>query len=299
MQIFKVSNSVESFFIFHIYHKKSNRDGISQTTLQRFYQAKIQVDKPFLLLGDLNLHHPCWNPMIQSPSPQATELHDYLRKNRARLLLDSEVIEELAISEKDADKVAALQEIILKAAEDPIPKSKPSSCSKSWWNEELTNLRREYHSAKRKAKKSWLQEDLESARIKRNHYFRSISSIKKQHWEKFLAEAKDKRFFKAYSYSNPKHSQNSLIPTLKHLSSQGEEIVATSFADKCEALIYNLFPKADADADSQTFSHGNPYTSVSDPFLSPRSTSDPFYPLEEIIQAVPDKKTAPGWDDID
>ncbi|KAI1001449.1 hypothetical protein K3495_g6752 [Podosphaera aphanis] len=49
-----------------------------------------------------------------------------------------------AISKKDADKVAALlQEIILKAAEDSIPKSKPSSYSKSWWNEELTNLRRE------------------------------------------------------------------------------------------------------------------------------------------------------------
>ncbi|KAI0993925.1 hypothetical protein K3495_g14260 [Podosphaera aphanis] len=304
MQIFEVSNFMESFIIFHIYHEKSNRDGISQATLQRFYQVKIQVDKPFLLLGDLNLHHQWWNPMIQSPSPQATELHDYSRKKRARLLLDPEVVEEFggtfhrsnsrstsiinlafvasfqtiewdhwrhgentrfdheiilfqsfkfpppspseqgpclpprfntkkanwdsikrnlsyleprftntllqAISgkdaDKDADKVAGLlQEIILKAAEDTIPRSKAFSYSKSWWNEELSNLRRQYHSAKRKAKKSWLQDDIESARVKRNHYFRSISHVKRQHWENFLSEAKDKSLFKAYSYSDPKY----------------------------------------------------------------------------------------------
>ncbi|KAI0994863.1 hypothetical protein K3495_g13318 [Podosphaera aphanis] len=213
--------------------------------------------------------------MIQSPSPQATELSDYLWKNRARLLLDPEVTKEFggtfhrnnsrstsiidlavvagfqtiqwdhwrygestgsnhevilfqsskftpptpseqgpclpprfnhkkanwdlfkrnlssleskftnsllqAVSEKDADKVAGLlQEIILKAAEDSIPRSKPSSHSKSWWNEELSNLRRKYHSAMRKAKKSWLQEDIKSARVKRNLYFRSISHVKTQ-----------------------------------------------------------------------------------------------------------------------
>ncbi|KAI1007438.1 hypothetical protein K3495_g784 [Podosphaera aphanis] len=78
IQIFEGSNSIESFFIFHIYHEKSNRD----------------VNKPFLLLGDLNYHHPWWNPIIQSPSPQATELHDYLREKRERFLLDPEVIEE-------------------------------------------------------------------------------------------------------------------------------------------------------------------------------------------------------------
>ncbi|KAI1006638.1 hypothetical protein K3495_g1583 [Podosphaera aphanis] len=89
---------------------------------------------------------------------------DLFKKNLSSLESNFTHFLSQAISEKDADKVAALlQEIILKAAEDSIPKSKPSSYSKFWWNEELKNLRREYHSAKRKAKKSWLQEDLESA----------------------------------------------------------------------------------------------------------------------------------------
>ncbi|KAI1003617.1 hypothetical protein K3495_g4593 [Podosphaera aphanis] len=71
---------------------------------------------------------------------------------------------------------------------------------------------------------------------------------------------------------------------------------------------------ADADADALPFSYVNPHISTSDPFLSPRSTplpdnskSDPSsspwsWPdltLEEIIQAVPDKKTAPGGDGVD
>ena len=57
MQLFEVTTSSERFFIIHIYNEKSTVAGVSHTTLQRLYETNLQVEMPFLLLGDLNLHH--------------------------------------------------------------------------------------------------------------------------------------------------------------------------------------------------------------------------------------------------
>ena len=78
MQIFDVTGPEECFQIIHIYNEKSTCHEQSTTTLERFFQAQLPVKKPFLLLGDLNLHHPWWNPLVRTPIAQAVELADYL-----------------------------------------------------------------------------------------------------------------------------------------------------------------------------------------------------------------------------
>lgn len=247
---------------------------VQTTTLHRLFQFKLTISKPFLLLGDLNLHHPWWNPMATNTSSSSLELCHFLNGYRASLLVDPEVIEEYggtfhrsntkntsiidlafvagfqkiqwgnwhygestgsdhevilfegtlpistssnsclpprfntkkakwetytknlqslapsftsklsqAISAREPDQVACLlQEIIIQASQTAIPKSRPSSHSKAWSTEELTNLRKDYHSKRRRAKKSWLESDIEEARISRNNYFRTISHTKKAHW---------------------------------------------------------------------------------------------------------------------
>ena len=94
MQLFEFSSTLESFYIIHMYNEKSSLEGVSQTTFQRFLELDLSLDKPFLLLGDMNLHHPWWNPLITNPNSQATKLYEFLQYHKASLLVDSEVIEE-------------------------------------------------------------------------------------------------------------------------------------------------------------------------------------------------------------
>lgn len=105
-----------------------------------------------------------------------------------------------------------LGDLILLGAQGAAPRCKPSSYSKAWWIDELTALIKEYHALRRTAKKSWLAQDIEDARLCRNHYFRGICVAKKKHWEGFLAGANDKSLFKAFSYSSPNYNQPTLTP---------------------------------------------------------------------------------------
>ncbi|RKF78521.1 hypothetical protein GcM3_063022, partial [Golovinomyces cichoracearum] len=68
--------------------------------------------------------------------------------------------------------------------------------------------------------------------------------------------------------------QSSLIPTLKYRLEDGEEVLATSFSEKCDALIHCLFPAKEVNAEVSMFStpnlpHENP------PQLSNQA---PFHP---------------------
>ncbi|KAI0992583.1 hypothetical protein K3495_g15602, partial [Podosphaera aphanis] len=152
---------------------------------------------------------------------------------------------------------------------------------------------------------------------------------KKEHWESFLAEAKDRSLFTAFNYSNPKFHQPSLIPTLVYKSPDGGQVIASSFADKCNALVQSLFPQknpmqtdvntgtenpasVDAGVLSDPFEETSYLSSIS-PDLRPNSLSLqtspdiqdsnqytwPFLSLTELYKAVPDKKTSPGKDSID
>lgn len=95
LQILELFLPEESFFIIHIYNEKPLNDEETRTTVQRLIDIPIKLQKPFILLGDLNLHHPWWNPFISNPSTQAESFITFLRRYHTRLLNDAQVIEEL------------------------------------------------------------------------------------------------------------------------------------------------------------------------------------------------------------
>ena len=77
-QILEVDLPGEAFYIIHIYNEKPLTPSFSQHTVQRFLNSQLQLDKPFLLLGDFNLHHSSWNALIQTFNPLAISFANYL-----------------------------------------------------------------------------------------------------------------------------------------------------------------------------------------------------------------------------
>src|SRR5437868_7089139 len=69
------------------------------------------------------------------------------------------------------------------------PHKWPSARSPPWWSPLLTTLRREYHGAARKARKSGLHGDQDAARLSKNGYFKAIKRAKNTHWSSFLSRA--------------------------------------------------------------------------------------------------------------
>lgn len=63
-QILEVDLPGKAFYIICIYNEKPLTPSFSHYTVQRFLNLQLQLDKPFVLLGDFNLHHPLWNPLV-------------------------------------------------------------------------------------------------------------------------------------------------------------------------------------------------------------------------------------------
>ena len=83
----------------------------------------------------------------------------------------------------------------------------------------------------------------------------------------------------------------------------GNHRVASTFADKCSALVSTLFPLEVPITNEDSF----PNSVVTD-FITPTTNNSslassqwewPELSLNELLQAVPEKKTAPGNDRID
>src|SRR5207302_5520976 len=69
------------------------------------------------------------------------------------------------------------------------PYKRPSARSKLWWSPLLTTLRKEFHCAARKARKSGLRGDQDVARLSKSGYFKAIKKAKNTHWSSFLSRA--------------------------------------------------------------------------------------------------------------
>lgn len=93
-QILEIFAPHESFFI-NIYNEKPKTQHEIRFTLQRLFDLHISFQKPFLLLGDLNLHHQLWNPTVEYASPLAEHFVQFIHYHKAELLIDMTVIEEL------------------------------------------------------------------------------------------------------------------------------------------------------------------------------------------------------------
>ena len=93
-QILEVDLPGEAFYIIHIYNEKPLIPSLMHYTVQQFLNLKVLLDKPFILLGDFNLHHQLWNPLIQTTNPLSNSLVEYLELNDAQLINSASVVEE-------------------------------------------------------------------------------------------------------------------------------------------------------------------------------------------------------------
>ena len=62
------------------------------------------------------------------------------------------------------------------------PTKRPSYRSKPWWSPLLSLLRKEFHSASRKARSSHLPTDRATANLSKKGYFKAIKAAKAAHW---------------------------------------------------------------------------------------------------------------------
>ena len=57
----------------------------SRTTISRAILEK-ELDLPFILIGDYNLHYKRWNVLARNPTREAKELVEWLDKHNCQLL---------------------------------------------------------------------------------------------------------------------------------------------------------------------------------------------------------------------
>src|SRR5437588_7875979 len=67
------------------------------------------------------------------------------------------------------------------------PKKRPSFQSKPWWTDQLSSLRRAFHSASRRSRKLPTTSHLTDTKNLKNKYFHAIKQAKASHWKQFLA----------------------------------------------------------------------------------------------------------------
>ena len=127
-----------------------------------------------------------------------SQFRQQLAQNSAELLkeLQQTLRQKSVTTEKMKDSACKVRDLLSKAAEDNIPKRKPCSRSKVWWNENLTMLRKEMAKQNRIYKRhNQSQLQWEKFTTCRTEYFQAIKKVKKNSWSNFLSEANEKDIF--------------------------------------------------------------------------------------------------------
>lgn len=159
-----------------------------------------------------------------------------LREKETSLLEEFERL----ISKRDLEEVATLlTKSVLGAARRAIPKKRLCERSKPWWNENISTLRKELAISYRRWKKERTDPLLAEWKAIRQAYGKAIKVAKKAFWEEFLGEASGKDVFTAYSYTKDRQSPS--LPSIAY-TKEGEQAVATTFTEKCDAFLSTLFP---------------------------------------------------------
>ena len=114
------------------------------------------------------------------------------------------------LENQELDNAAELlQSFIQKACDYNIPRLKISAKSKSWWNSDLNQMRKDMAKAKRYYQEVRSNPDLifeisaawNQFKSKRLNYFHAIRQAKSDSWMNFLQNAKEKEIFKAYKFT--------------------------------------------------------------------------------------------------
>src|ERR1700728_5037537 len=82
--VLEIYGQLKRFLLFNIYNKRqldenSRTQRSSITTISRAI-LELEIDLPFILIGDYNLHHKRWNALARNLTREAKELVDWLDK---------------------------------------------------------------------------------------------------------------------------------------------------------------------------------------------------------------------------
>ena len=80
----EIYRQLERFLLFNIYNKRqldenSRTQRNSTSTISRAI-LELEIDLPFILIGDYNLYYKQWNVLARNPAREAKELVDWLDK---------------------------------------------------------------------------------------------------------------------------------------------------------------------------------------------------------------------------
>ena len=182
----------------------------------------------------------------------------------------------------ELDKYAAdISDAILTSLEQTVPKMKPCPFSKRWWNDELTQLKRDVNRLRRVYQRTRNAMDRRAWTNKRNKYKREIKKAKKSTWQKFVTEANARTIWdlKKYMEGNTSYA---MTPNIGN---------ATSHDDKTAEFQHAFFPPpppADISDIGQNAQH---------PAEVPYQSIITEHQLERVISKINPKK-APGPDGI-
>ena len=82
--------SLGKLLLINLYNEKALDENLKtqksgQTTINRAL-LRLQLQLPFIIAGDFNLHHTWWNSTIDTPSTNADRLVEWLNKHDSRLV---------------------------------------------------------------------------------------------------------------------------------------------------------------------------------------------------------------------
>src|SRR5437879_4650450 len=117
------------------------------------------------------------------------------------------------------------------------PKKRPSFQSKPWWTDQLSSLRRAFHSASRRSRKLPTTSHLNDTKNLKNKYFHAIKQAKDSHWKQFLVTVDSRSIWTAKKLAVGKPPDRfSSIPN------------TTTPLEINDSLLHHFFPPKDSPA---------------------------------------------------
>ena len=208
------------------------------------------------------------------------EMANMLCTNLAKIPLGPELNSPSKLDQFTASTIAAAQNAI----EQTTPRKQPSPFSKSWWTDELTQLRKEQNRLRNRYRRKRSVVDKKKWKEAKRICQKEVRAAKQKAWREFAEAADNITIWQLKKYISTLPSQP-YIPTL-------DEGKAASNQQKAEALQRIFFPPPPA-ADLTDIS--NPATQY--PREVSVSTQITMQQIERAINKLAPNK-APGPDDI-
>ena len=137
-----------------------------------------------------------------------------------------------------------LSAAIQSAADQCVPKTRPSPFTKRWWTKELSELRRQKKKLRAKSYRLRAQRYHpvhEQATKASDEYAKSLEATKRKHWDDWLEEVDANNIWTAHRYAgaSPTDGGVARIPTLKRLV--GDQVTEIDTNEEKSKLLYETF----------------------------------------------------------